>query len=112
MKPAAQHARKRAKAMFREYKPSDIVPVKMYSTIERDINHVSPSDVSKLVTLKVPELTPPSCRPTVIQAPTMAEAQKLAKQAIAHAERVGLPVYNAEQGKAARRRWSSVGDMG
>lgn len=66
----------------------------------------------KLVTLEVPELTPPGCAPTTVQAATREKALELAAKAIAHAERVGLPVYNTEQGKAAKRRWSSLGDMG
>lgn len=64
----------------------------------------------RLYTLEVPELTPPGCRPTTVQAATKAEAQRLAEQAIEHASRVGLPVYNTPLGKAAKQRWSSIGE--
>ena len=101
--------------MSRGYTPTDSVPVPMYSDKPHKAALQVPVDThikGKLVTVEVPELTPPGCTPTTVQAPTKAEAERLAAQAIAHAERVGLPVYNTEQGKAAKRRWSSLGDMG
>jgi len=100
---------------YRGPAPTLHVPVPMYSAKPDKTALQVPVDThikGTMVSIEVPELTPPGCAPTLISARTKAEAMKLAQRAIAHAEHVGLPRYNTEQGAAAKRRWSSLGDMG
>lgn len=52
------------------------------------------------VTLEVPELTPPGCRPTLVCTDTLEAAQELKEKAIKTARQAGQPIYNGKDGKA------------